>query len=70
LNQPLGRLGFYLLDPRSGDGLVYWGYLHAYYARGKGMWGEPPRQPILAIGGSASGVERAADARKPERVQE
>ncbi len=70
LNQPLGRLGFYLLDPRSADGLVYWGYLHAYYARGKGMWGEPPRQPILAIGGMASGAERAAESRKPERVQE
>lgn len=70
LNQPLGRLGFYLLDPRSADGLVYWGYLHAYYARGKGMWGEPPRQPILAVGGVASGMEKGADARKPERVQE
>lgn len=70
LNQPLGRLGFYLLDPRSADGLVYWGYLHAYYARGKGMWGEPPRQPILAVGGIASGMEKGADARKPERVQE
>ena len=70
LNQPLGRLGFYLLDPRSADGLVYWGYLHAYYARGKGMWGEPPRQPILAVGGVASGREKGADARKPERVQE
>ena len=70
LNQPLGRLGFYLLDPRSADGLVYWGYLHAYYARGKGMWGEPPRQPILAVGGIASGMEKGADMRKPERVQE
>lgn len=70
LNQPLGRLGFYLLDPRSADGLVYWGYLHAYYARGKGMWGEPPRQPILAVGAIANGLEKGVDARKPERVQE
>ncbi|MBC3882260.1 hypothetical protein H8K35_12765 [Undibacterium sp. LX40W] len=70
LNQPLGRLGFYLLDPRSADGLVFWGYLHAYYARGKGMWGEPPRQPILAVGGITNGVEKAAESRKPERVQE
>lgn len=70
LNQRLGRLGFYLLDPRSADGLVFWGYMHAYYARGKGMWGEPPRQPILAVGGITNGVEKAAESRKPERVQE
>jgi hypothetical protein len=70
LNQPLGRLGFYLLDPRSADGLVFWGMLHPYYARGKGMWGEPPRQPILAIGAKAAGSEMGAEVRKPERVQE
>lgn len=70
LNQPLGRLGFYLLDPRSADGLVYWGYLHAYYARGKGMWGEPPRQPILAVGSAAANHTSESAAGKPERVQE
>nr|WP_315477322.1 M14 family zinc carboxypeptidase [uncultured Undibacterium sp.] len=70
LNQPLGRLGFYLLDPRSADGLVYWGYLHAYYARGKGMWGEPPRQPILAVGSAAADHTAESLAGKPERVQE
>lgn len=70
LNQPLGRLGFYLLDPRSADGLVYWGYFHAYFARGKGMWGEPPRQPILALGQSAANQATGAAAAKTERVQE
>jgi hypothetical protein len=70
LNQPLGRLAFYLLDPRSADGLVYWGMLHPYYARGKGMWGEPPRQPILAIGAKAAGHDMGAEVRKLERVQE
>ena len=73
VNQNLGRLAFYLLDPRSADGLVYWGYLHAYYARGKGMWGEPPRQPILAIGTQlvdTASKPTAADAKKIEHVQE
>lgn len=70
LNQPLGRLGFYLLDPRSADGLVYWGHFHAYFARGKGMWGEPPRQPILAVGLSAASQASGAAAAKNERVQE
>ena len=70
LSQPLGRLGFYLLDPRSADGLVFWGHFHAYFARGKGMWGEPPRQPILAIGQSAASQAVGAAAVKTERVQE
>lgn len=70
LNQPLGRLGFYLLDPRSADGLVYWGQFHAYFARGKGMWGEPPRPPILAVGMSAASQASGAPAVKLERVQE
>ena len=50
LDQPLGRLAFYLLDPRSPDGLVFWGALHSALIRGDGMWGEPPRFPILAVG--------------------
>jgi dipeptidyl-peptidase-4 len=27
LNQPLARLAFYLLEPRSNDGLVTWNFL-------------------------------------------
>ncbi len=50
LNQPLGRLAFYLLDPRSTDGLAFWGFFHSALIRGDGMWGEPPRFPILAVG--------------------
>jgi len=50
LDQPLGRLAFYLLDPRSSDSLVYWGAFHSALIRGDGMWGEPPRFPILAVG--------------------
>ncbi len=50
LDQPLGRLAFYLLDPRSSDSLVFWGAFHGALIRGNGMWGEPPRFPILAMG--------------------
>lgn len=50
LNQPLGRLAFYLLDPRSPDGLVYWGLFQPTLVRSRLMWGEPPRFPILAVG--------------------
>ncbi|HJV39307.1 MAG TPA: M14 family zinc carboxypeptidase [Geothrix sp.] len=50
LDQPLGRLAFYLLDPRSTDSLVFWGLFHSVLLRGNGMWGEPPRFPILAVG--------------------
>jgi hypothetical protein len=50
LDQPLGRLAFYLLDPRSTDSLAYWGVFHSALIRGDGMWGEPPRFPILAVG--------------------
>jgi len=50
LDQPLGRLAFYLLDPRSSDSLVFWGAFHGALIRGEGMWGEPPRFPILAMG--------------------
>jgi len=51
LDQPLGRLAFYLLDPRSTDSLVFWGAFQSALIRGDGMWGEPPRFPILAVGG-------------------
>jgi hypothetical protein len=50
LDQPLGRLAFYLLDPRSTDSLAFWGLFHSALLRGDGMWGEPPRFPILAVG--------------------
>jgi hypothetical protein len=50
LDQPLGRLAFYLLDPRSTDSLAYWGVFHSALIRGDGMWGEPPRFPIVAVG--------------------
>ena len=50
LGQPLGRLAFYLLDPRSSDSLEFWGTFHSALIRGDGMWGEPPRFPILAVG--------------------
>jgi hypothetical protein len=50
LDQPLGRLAFYLLDPRSTDSLAFWGLFHSVLIRGEGMWGEPPRFPILAVG--------------------
>lgn len=50
LDQPLGRLAFYLLDPRSTDSLAFWGAFHGALIRGDGMWGEPPRFPILAVG--------------------
>jgi hypothetical protein len=52
LDQPLGRLAFYLLDPRSTDSLAFWGLFHSALIRGNGMWGEPPRFPILAVGRS------------------
>ncbi len=55
LDQPLGRLAFYLLDPRSTDSLVYWGAFHSALIRGDGMWGEPPRFPILAVGKGEAG---------------
>jgi len=50
MDQPLGRLAFVLLDPRSNDGLVHWGLFHSVLVRGRGMWGEPTRFPILAVG--------------------
>ncbi|WP_306589995.1 M14 family zinc carboxypeptidase [Geothrix sp. 21YS21S-4] len=54
MDQPLGRLAFYLLDPRSTDSLAFWGLFHPALLRGDGMWGEPPRFPILAVGGGES----------------
>ncbi|BDU68740.1 hypothetical protein GETHOR_08410 [Geothrix oryzae] len=73
LDQPLGRLAFYLLDPRSTDSLAYWGLFHSALIRGNGMWGEPPRFPILAVGPAASPApaSTSTSARLPEpRTQE
>jgi hypothetical protein len=54
IDQPLGRLAFYLLDPRAPDGLVFWGFFHRSLIRGFGMWGEGPKFPILAVGANAA----------------
>lgn len=63
LDQPLGRLAFYLLDPRSPDGLVHWGLFHESLLRSDGSWGEPPRFPILAVQGTTgAGTPKASPA--------
>lgn len=49
LDQRNGRVAFYLLDPRSPDGLVHWGFFHESLVRGDLAWGEPLRFPILAV---------------------
>ena len=68
LDQPLGRVAFYLLDPRSPDGLVFWGCFHESLLRSDGAWGEPLRFPILAVGGAseAAGAEPIPPAKKAE----
>jgi hypothetical protein len=66
LDQPLGRLAFYLLDPRSSDSLVFWGAFHGALIRGEGMWGEPPRFPILALGHGDSGPVTATSLPLPK----
>lgn len=62
LDQPAGRLAFYLLDPRSDDGFVFWGSFHAALVRGDGMWGEAPRFPVLALGRPDPAPARAGPA--------
>ncbi|HXC16843.1 MAG TPA: M14 family zinc carboxypeptidase [Holophagaceae bacterium] len=49
LDQKNGRVAFYLLDPRSPDGLVHWGFFHESLVRSDLAWGEPLRFPILAV---------------------
>ncbi len=70
LKQRHGRVAFYLLDPRSPDGLVHWGFFHEALLRNDGSWGDPPRFPILAVGGTAGAAPAAADPKgelkKPE----
>lgn len=69
LDQPLGRLAFVLLDPRSNDSLVHWGLFHSVLLRGRGMWGEPTRFPLLAVGDFQdvpSDPQPAGPARKAE----
>lgn len=68
-SQPFGRLAFYLLDPRSDDGYVFWGQFHSSLLRGEGMWGEPPRFPILALGIPDPAQAQAAPAPGPERME-
>jgi len=69
LDQPCGRLAFYLLDPRSDDGFLFWGFLHSILLRGDGMWGEPPRFPILAVGSAEGTPAAAGSAPGPERAE-
>jgi hypothetical protein len=66
LDQPFGRLAFYLLDPRSTDGLVFWGAFHGALIRGDGMWGEPPRFPILALGRGESAAASVTTRPEPK----
>lgn len=66
LDQPLGRLAFYLLDPRSTDSLAFWGLFHSALVRGNGMWGEPPRFPILAVGRSDASLVTAEHSPAPQ----
>lgn len=68
LDQPLGRLAFYLLDPRSPDGLVYWGAMQSALVRSRLMWGEPPRFPILALFGG-TGPRPASDGPSEQAVR-
>jgi hypothetical protein len=70
LEQPLGRLAFYLLDPRSPDGLVYWGLFQPTLVRSKLMWGEPLRFPILAVGRLDDGTAASAAASTRSGKQE
>jgi len=62
VKQRHGRLAFYLLDPRSPDGLVHWGFFHEVLLR-NGSWGEAPRFPILAVGGVSGSRETALEPR-------
>ncbi len=70
LDQEHGRVAFYLLDPRSDDGLVHWGFFHESLVRGDLAWGEPLRFPILAVDPpteeKVTGGEGPPPFRKPE----
>ncbi len=70
LDQKNGRVAFYLLDPRSDDGLVHWGFFHESLVRGDLAWGEPLRFPILAVDPpteeKVTGGEGPPPFRKPE----
>ncbi|HJW09362.1 MAG TPA: M14 family zinc carboxypeptidase [Holophagaceae bacterium] len=63
LDQEAARVAFYLLDPRSPDGLVHWGCFSETLLRNDGSWGEPPRFPILAVGAPAEPEAAGAAAR-------
>ena len=70
LDQKHGRVAFYLLDPRSPDGLVHWGFFHESLVRSDLAWGEPLRFPILVVDPPAeekiTGGEGPPPFRKPE----
>lgn len=68
MDQPSGRVAFYLLDPRSPDGFVFWGFFDETLLRSDGAWGEPLRFPIVAVGGASGsgGAEPRPPAKKAE----
>jgi hypothetical protein len=70
VEQAFGRLAFYLLDPRSADGLFFWGVFHSNLLRGPGMWGDGPRFPVLAVGERCLEAPRGAPARTEERHED
>jgi hypothetical protein len=70
LRQRHGRVAFYLLDPRSPDGLVHWGFFHEVLLRNDSSWGDPPRFPIVAVGVAPSAgpavPQASGELKKPE----
>ncbi|HJV89677.1 MAG TPA: M14 family zinc carboxypeptidase [Holophagaceae bacterium] len=67
LDQPRGRVAFYLLDPRSPDSLAHWGLFHSVLLRGG--WGEAARFPLVALGHPGDpqpAAQGTPAARKPE----
>jgi hypothetical protein len=65
-----GRLAFYLLDPRSPDGLVHWGFFPEALLRNDGSWGDPPRFPILAVGAAPAAAAPAKAEPKGELTKQ
>ncbi|MCL1893354.1 MAG: hypothetical protein FWG02_03815 [Holophagaceae bacterium] len=70
VKQKMGKLAFYLLDPRAPDGLVFWGYFNSSLIRGQGMWGEGPRSPILALGIKAAGNPSEVNTQVNKTIEE
>lgn len=70
LDQKNGRVAFYLLDPRSPDGLVHWGFFQESLVRSDLAWGEPLRFPILAVDPQAEGKVTGGEPPPPFRHPE